>query len=140
MSSDIDPEPTPLAGLRKGGCSKDGEFISFALLDQGNNEHKFSCPHEAIPELVTALEGLAELAWKQRGSPNIADVAEGTRMVARSRTATGIRVDAAREGIVLSLVCGALNYQVLLQPQDCKKIGEALRKAPVQRLKKFPPN
>jgi len=133
-------QPIQLSGLRQGDSSRDGQFISFTLLDQGNNEYAFSCPQEAVTVIIEALEILADLAWKQRGSPDIENAAQGTKMAARSRTATGLRIDTAREGIVLSIACGPLTHQVILPPENCVQIGDALRDAPKERLKRFPSN
>ena len=127
-----------LAGLRKGGPSIDGDYVTFDFQAQDGREFHFSCPHEAITEIVEALELLAEMAWKQRGSPNQANIAPGTRMSARARTVTGTRVDIAREGIVLSLLCGPLTHQVLLQPADCNPSSDALRQAPAAWKREFP--
>ncbi len=120
------PKPIELAGIPQGGIETSGESIWFSLESQEGQTFSFSCPHEAVTEIVEKLTGWADLAWKARGSPDQINIPEGTPLKARARNATGFRFEYAKQGIVLSIVCGPLTYQILLTPEQCTRLSEGL--------------
>jgi hypothetical protein len=125
-----------LARIREAGVMSTGEFVAFTFHTHDGQELTFSCPHEAIAQIVTTLEALAVVAWKQRGCP----AADSVSQIAPNdaRRATDARVDLTREGILLSVVCGPLAHRMVLTPSDCTRLGGALQKAPAAWKKKFP--
>jgi hypothetical protein len=130
----------PLGKVREAGVMSSGEFVAFTFHAHDGRELTFSCPHEAISQIVTTLEALAEAAWKQRGCPATDVIAHATPAAASARRATDARVDIAPEGVLLSILCGPLTHQMVLTPSDCTRLGGALQKAPAAWKKKFPLN
>lgn len=129
MATKKSRKPLQLAGMsRKAGMAPNGDSIEFTFQTQDDKEFTFLCPHEAVSIIVENLTILADAAWKARGSPNLAD-AVGTRGKARARTATGILISVAKEGIVLTLQCGPIRHDTLMPPDLCSRLAEDLGEA-----------
>jgi hypothetical protein len=115
-----------LAGMGQCAVATNGQSIIFELESKSGKKYKFSCPYEAISEIVQNFELMGEMAWKVRGSPNETDVAEGTRGRAKARPVTGFQFAVSEVGIVLSMICGPVTLDMLLKADDCTRLSEAL--------------
>jgi len=131
-------EPIQLAAMTKGGMSADGDVVAFTFQAQDGHSFAFSCPHEAIPEIIDKLSALAVAAWERRGSPNYAEITKGERGTARFTDITGTKLAAAAQGVVLSLVSGPMVRDIMLSPDRCMELSEQLRQAVAERKKFFP--
>jgi hypothetical protein len=119
-------EPINLVGIPQGGSDEKGDGVWFTLVAEDDRTFTFRCPHEVVGEIVQSLEIWAQMAWKMRGSPDEVNVSEGTPGKARSRSLTGFKFALTKNGIVITLVCGPLSYDILVTPDECSRLSEAL--------------
>lgn len=130
----------PLAGMPAAGCSESGDSIAFTLETQDGKTFSFACAHEAVTEIVENLVLAGDTAWKKRGSPNLAESAAGAERSARARTATGMLISMAREGVTLSLQCGPLTHDILLPSELCLQLADSLHAGHETWKRTFQPN
>ena len=60
-----------LAAIPTGGCTKGGDFVTFGLKAKDGRMFEFSCPHEAVSQIVKSLLVFASLARKERGGTDL---------------------------------------------------------------------
>jgi hypothetical protein len=121
-----DQQPIELAGVNVGGISVGGDRIIFGFESLKGRAWTFSAPHEAAGEILQKILYVAEMAHKARGSPTKFGSPEGAIERLRSQTLTDFQVRGSAEGLVLVLLCGPLQFQMALSPEQSTKIGEAL--------------
>ena len=61
------PEDTiPLASLGKGAVYDDGDSVVFEVIGHDDKKYRFACPHEALDQIISALQSLAAIASEAR--------------------------------------------------------------------------
>jgi hypothetical protein len=116
-----------LAAIPSGGCTKGGDAVTFDLKAKDGRMFEFSCPHEAVGEIVESLLLFADLARRERGQDEpFKPYGEFTERATKvSSFKTGISKDGA--AMVLSLQCGpTITRAMSLTPEDAKLLGETL--------------
>jgi len=111
------------------GIAADGDSINFSFSSQDGREYRFSCPHEAVGDIVMNLLALSDAAREKRGAPADQIDPAGTKFVGVVRELTGFATALSSDGqrVVLSLLFGsALKFRASLQPDACKQLGEVL--------------
>lgn len=123
--------PVDLAGIPKGGITKSGDRIWFQLDTLDDRSFQFSCPHEAIGEIVESLLAWADLARSARNETDEAFVPFSSH-TAKARLLSSFEVGMSRDATqaVLKLKCGpVMAYSIALPIASCKEMSVALATA-----------
>jgi hypothetical protein len=125
-------KPIQLAAIPNGGYTKDGKRVHFTFLALDGREFSFSCPHDAVSEIVECLLTWADLARKERGEPEENTVDPLKKQTARARHLTASEVGLSLDGkqIFVKLSCGpVMTYKLSMPPEECIQLSCLLAKA-----------
>ena len=118
--------PIDLAGIRRGGPSKDGSAVQFSLEARDGKLFTFTMPHEAIGEVVQVLLALGDAAATLRPKSTFET---GAPVQVRPFPLQGFEISHLPDGTVVLTMKSRnwLKHSLALEPPTARSLAEELQ-------------